>query len=265
MAFPANQPYYGWESFSLTHITYPIIIEAKSTSDSSFRYLSHKLLPKFLALLSLTPPFGVCALVTTTVIHKDVVSAFLLLGSLLSTSCSAILKNLIRQPRPPRYDDEGVVEFGMPSNHSTFAWFCATFVVGYIYRGGSFWAATSLKSREAISSASRKTENGCDSKISSNFSTTIVRNTWHYLHNQIPICAALLVAIFCSYSRIYLGYHTTNQVIAGSLFGMGLGGFWYRLFESVLVKGWLVRLDGIIYDLELARCCESGRRASKTD
>ncbi|KAL7472056.1 hypothetical protein ACHAXS_012372 [Conticribra weissflogii] len=241
MAFPAHQAY-RWESFSLTHITYPVV---------------EKLLPKFLALLSLTPPFGVCALATATVVYKDVVSAYLLLGSLLSTSCSAILKNLIRQPRPPRYDDDGDAEFGMPSNHSTFAWFCTIFVVGYINRGGSFWAATSLKSRVAFSAASGKVENGCDTTMSSDISSTISGKTWRYLHTQIPVCVALLVAILCSYSRIYLGYHTTNQVVAGSIFGMGLGGIWYRLFESVLVKGCLVWFDAIIYELELARYCES--------
>ena len=82
-----------WKPFSLTHITYP--------SQSPL----HNALGPLLALLSLTPPFAVCALTTAIVFYKDVLSAYLLVGCVTSAFITSILKNVIQEPRPERYDD----------------------------------------------------------------------------------------------------------------------------------------------------------------
>ncbi|EED88364.1 dolichylpyrophosphate phosphatase, partial [Thalassiosira pseudonana CCMP1335] len=149
------------------------------------------------ALLSLTPPFGVCALVTSVFFQKDVVAAYLLVGSLLTAAISSAIKRVLKHPRPPRYDDDGDVEYGMPSNHSCFAWFGATFVILYI--SSSAWKLFS--------------------------------KVWHHLHTSIAIVLFIGIALGCAYSRVYLGYHTANQVTAGSILGCALGVLWYRMFE----------------------------------
>ncbi|KAK1744203.1 hypothetical protein QTG54_004736 [Skeletonema marinoi] len=125
-----------WKPFTLTHITYPADVSVYAP---------------ILALLSLLPPFGVCALTTATVIYKDVIAAYLLIGSLFSAVTSAILKKLIQEPRPDRYDDDDDdVEFGMPSNHSCFAWFCCTFVMMYVVKRGGVWAATTNERKTSV-------------------------------------------------------------------------------------------------------------------
>ena len=219
-----------WKPFTLTYITYP-------ADDSLYSPL--------LALLSLFPPFGVCALTTATLIYKDVIAAFLLLGCLFSAFIGAILKRMIQQPRPDRYDNEDKnMEYGMPSNHSCFAWFCCTFVMMYVVKRGSMVAECQMPSRN------------CKGIIANTTKLHLAKNLtkiWNFMHNSLAIILALFIAIGCSYSRIYLGYHTLAQVYAGSCLGTILGISWYQLFEMKLVRNLLARVNGIITQLECQR------------
>ena len=226
-----------WQAFSLTHVTYPT---------------SSPLAP-LLALLSLLPPFGVCALATAATVYRDVVAAYLLAGSVASAVVTSILKQIIQQPRPPRYDDaEGEVEFGMPSNHACFAWFCAAFVVLYIRRGGAAWAATTLPSRAlALHPNAPADVYTCSESMEARYN--FLARAWHHLNNGIAACISLLLAAGCAYSRVYLGYHTAAQVYAGSLTGALMGAMWYRLFETYAVGGALVLADGMMHSLERER------------
>jgi len=219
-----------WKPFALTHITYPV--------DGS-------IYTPILALLSLLPSFGVCALVSAVVIYKDVCSLYLLVGSLISTVISAILKRLIREPRPERYDDDiDDIEFGMPSNHSCFAWFVATFVVMYVVKRGTVWAASNLPSRCCYKYPRNKTETPMRHYM------LLLAKLWSVLHSSVTIILALCIAGGCSYSRVYLRYHTPAQVYAGSVLGMGLGAFWYYSFQTKLVRDFLIMVDSTIYELE---------------
>ena len=219
-----------WKPFSLTYVTYP--------STSSF------FIGEFLALLSLLPPFVIVSLVTAVVFYKDVIAAYLLVGCLFSSVFTSILKNrIIKEERPPRYDSvEEEIEYGMPSNHSSFAFFCATFVILYILRGGGSWAMKSLPSYKV--------------PVQVNITThykLIYHKLWFHLHNLVTILVSLLLAIGCTYSRVFLGYHTTKQVYAGSILGILLGVMWYTLFETKIVQSILIWLDKKMYDLERVR------------
>ena len=229
-----------WKPFSLTHITYP--------SQSPL----HTALGPLLALLSLTPPFAVCALTTAIVFYKDVLAAYLLVGCVTSAFITSMLKNVIQEPRPERYDDdiegdESEFEFGMPSNHSCFAWFGATFIVVYVLRGGRRrWAG----GRRSLLPSSSSTQ----TPTSSSAVNTCVVRLWHHLHSTFAIVASLIIASGCSYSRIYLGYHTPNQVYAGSALGSLLGWLWYMLLEySVLIQQSLIKVDTFLNELEYER------------
>jgi dolichyldiphosphatase len=220
-----------WKPFMLTHITYPA---------------NESLYAPILALLSLLPPFGVCALTAATVIYKDVIAAYLLIGSLLSAVLSAILKRVIQEPRPDRYDDdEDDIEFGMPSNHSCFAWFCCTFVMIYVVRRGGLWASTKLPSR-CCSTGMNITELPTNKVLH-------LTKLWNFLHTSFTIILALFIAIGCSCSRVYLQYHSPAQVYAGSVLGIILGAFWYHLFQTNVTRDLLVLVDGIVYELECLR------------
>ena len=178
------------------------------------------------------------------------------MGCVTSAFITSILKNVIQEPRPERYDDvvlvvadakgdESEFEFGMPSNHSCFAWFGATFIVVYVLRGGRRrWAGGSLPSASS-------TQTDTSSSVAVN--TCVVR-LWHHLHSTFAIVASLIIASGCSYSRIYLGYHTPNQVYAGSALGSLLGWLWYMLLEySVLIQQSLIKVDTFLNELEYER------------
>ncbi|KAL3793057.1 hypothetical protein HJC23_003065 [Cyclotella cryptica] len=227
--------------FSLTHITYP-------TNDP---------IAPLLALLSLTPPFVVCALASSVVVHKDVTAAYLLMGCLLCAAGCSVLKTVWKEERPVRYHDDEEVEYGMPSNHSAFAWFCATFVVLYIVRGGNVWCPSSLTTRsgnhaEAWSSVGNSNNHDGNHNVRETRWRTFAK-WWQFLHTQFTILASTLLASGCSYSRVYLGYHTTKQVAVGSILGIAFGYVWYRLFEMGFVKRTLTSIDRLLNELETSR------------
>ncbi|KAL7536737.1 hypothetical protein ACHAXR_007373 [Thalassiosira sp. AJA248-18] len=228
-----------WRAFSLTHITYPSH-HHQYDEDAAIIII---IIGPLLALLSLTPPFAVCALTTAVLFYKDVIAAYLLVGSLFSAIVASILKQLVKQPRPSRYDDDDnddavVVEYGMPSNHSCFAWFGATFIILYVLRGGRGSSLVSYPAPPSTSSASFKA----------------MATLWHHLHTGFTIAASLFIAIGCAYSRVYLGYHTTMQVYAGSALGTLLGIAWYGLFEtSGVVRRGLIWLHNMLTELERTR------------
>lgn len=235
--------------FSLTHITYP----------------HNDPIAPILALLSLTPPFTVCALSSSIIIYKDVIAAYLLIGLILTAVVCSVVKEIIREPRPIRNDglhNSAESEYGMPSNHSAFAWFGATFILMYIWRGGNHWNYK-LPSHGWIISQSVNNDTTGALQMSRERKITIFSKIWMFLHTQVTILSVLGIALGCAYSRVYLGYHTANQVIAGSILGVCLGTGWYRLFETRLVKHSLEWLDWSVVEMERRKCIrfEGGRNA----
>ena len=232
--------------FALTHITYP----------------TNNPLAPLLALLSLTPPFAICSLTTSILLHKDVLAAYLLIGLLLCTATCSLLKRIIGQPRPVRYDDDDGIEYGMPSNHSAFVWFAATFIILCLKQRGEspskWWHLPSrvhyLHNRD--NSLHRERIHNKETSIFyfNAEQWTILTKLWSFLHNQIVIVTCLIIAIGCTYSRVYLGYHTPHQVYAGCGLGIVLGMIWYRLLETRCVGRILICLDEILVELERCRC-----------
>lgn len=197
--------------FSLTHVVY--------SSDDA--------LGPFWALLSLSPPFCVVSLTTVIVVGRDLRAAFVLVGLIVTSTISTILKKIIDHKRPDHIfgaaagpgDDAGQSsagasassmlhvpssqEEGMPSNHAAFVAFAAAFALLFAIRR-------------------------CDKMQGSVIAKSIKR--W------APPIGAWAIAIGCSYSRVHLGYHTPNQVYAGFALGCTLGGIWYRLYETRYMK-----------------------------
>ncbi|KAL3817821.1 hypothetical protein ACHAXA_002688 [Cyclostephanos tholiformis] len=275
MEAPQSSSLY-WKPFSLTHVTYPVVSSSSTTSS-----ISSNVLPSLLALLSLAPPFGTCGLFVSSIFHRDVVSTYLLVGVLLAVSLTSIMKSIIRHPRPPRYDDDDgrAREYGMPSNHSCFVWFVAAFAMLYVTRreGGMAWSAKSLQSRmirhpsstcDAPSSSSSSSSSSSPSTSSSSSSSSSTHpprqdvvvpspaaaiDLYRRMHTTFAISSSLLIAIGCSYSRVYLGYHTTPQVLVGSVLGTSLGIGWNFLLGTGRVRALLIRADAFLDDLERNR------------
>jgi dolichyldiphosphatase len=239
-----------YKHFTLTHITYP-------ASDP---------FSEFLALLSLTPPFVVCALVSSIIIHKDVVAAYLLMGLVSCAAFCSILKDIVEEPRPPRDDgfgDDAAIEYGMPSNHSAFGFFGATFVALFILRGDVWsWKLPSRCTNSRLNDPSRRMKSSSDThpRDARDYMIRWTEEDWdvlvkeyNRLHTGTTVFCAMLLAIGCAYSRVYLGYHTKNQVVVGSLLGCLLGYAWYRLFELKYTRDWLEWMDLLFSELDARR------------
>lgn len=271
---PHQQQLISWKPFSLTYITYPILVVSDSSNSNATSNVSLLFLPQLMALLSLFPIFFISSLTTCTIVYKDMVAAFLLLGTLLIALLTSCLKKMIGQPRPPshRDDDDYEMEYGMPSNHSSVAFFGATFIILYVlyyhhqrrrYQQRHWQrieiSGVGIGRNELMSTAtSSATMNGNSSTVSSSssfqsFVSIAFRWVYYQLHTTIPALSSLCIASGCAYSRVYLQYHTWNQVIVGSLLGIGGGVLWFVLFRMEIVQEKLTWLDGMIQELELER------------
>lgn len=190
------------------------------------------------SLLTLAPPFCVVSLTTTIIIGRDLRAAFVLVGLVLTWIISTILKKLIDEPRPERSEEEdGLLnvpssqEEGMPSNHSAFVAFAAIFAWLFAFRR-------------------------CDRMQGYALWVRAVKR-W------LPPLGASVIAIGCSYSRIHLGYHTTNQVSAGVGLGLVLGGIWYYLYETVYVTGLAPFLEQLLSSFDFCSPHEVGDTAAE--
>lgn len=238
LATMANYAADEWEAFSLTCVTYP-------SSDG--------LVGQILALLSLTPPFAVCALTSSALIQKDIVAAFLLAGLVLSAAACSVVKKIVKQPRPARFDDgSGESEYGMPSNHACFAWMMATFVLLYTTRSRR-WCRDNLHFRGRRLATTRNGDQV-------NHVSTIQAIYIHF-HTTVVIVALIGIAVGCSYSRVHLKYHTSEQVYAGTILGVVLGILWFRMFETSTARRWIVWLDSVMVEFDhcSVKECECGK------
>ena len=169
------------------------------------------------ALLSLAPPFYICALLSVLVVGRDLRAFFLLIGLISTSAFSTILKKIWNQPRPADHLHATSVPLseteGMPSNHAAFVTFAAIFALLYAYR--------QCKNTEGNS--------------------RIVKRIKQWLLAGV----LTLVATGCSYSRVHLGYHTPNQVYVGNVVGGCLGVLFYILYEARYICNWAYRLETI--------------------
>ena len=163
---------------------------ALNLSEISFTFVQYSKGDKIghlLAYTTLFPIFIMVGFATLLIFHRSLKTFWLLMGQLLNKALNLILKYLIKEPRPQNLLKDG--SFGMPSSHSQFIGFFCTFGLFYCHRYGG---PDKLKG-------------------------------WEWL-----IYLALVVSMIAvPYSRVYLNYHTTEQVLVGSLVGSIFGYIWY--------------------------------------
>eukprot|EP00116_Pleurobrachia_bachei_P009018 sb/3469280/ len=144
---------------------------------------------------------------------------FFYIGMFVNEGCNQILKRLIADPRPARnpfcpsscphirvnrFSVSAATtvqwsEYGMPSAHSQFAAFFSVFMILLFY-------------------------------IRIKVVTLIIpcAKIWKHLICIGFLCAAALIG----YSRLYLKYHTSNQILCGFLVGGFNGALWFILLEK---------------------------------
>jgi dolichyldiphosphatase len=147
--------------------------------------------------VSLLPVFIAFGLGVAILIRREIGTAVLLLGILADEVFNDVLKTSIAEPRPQRSSDRGVWgEYGMPSSHAQFMWFFAAYM--------TLWTLRRLRPRPTTM---------CGPAL-----TTAVK--WLIV---LALCVAALAVMW---SRVYLGYHTVEQVACGAGVGAAAGAAW---------------------------------------
>lgn len=193
---------FNWVPLSLTHVEYP----------------KGDYLGKFLALVSLSP-FGITSgFIALILFRRDVHTIVFFIGTLCNELLNLILKNILSEGRP--LQRVNYTEYGMPSGHSQFSWFFATYIICFV----------------------------CIRLHHMNNNSTL-ETVW----KTVILLSCVSFAMVVSISRIYLQYHTWKQVICGTLVGIMFGSFWFALTHVVLTPYFPIIVSWRISEILLIR------------
>ncbi|KAG0054824.1 hypothetical protein BGZ83_010386 [Gryganskiella cystojenkinii] len=182
----------------------PTLESLTSLTLSHVQYTDDGLFSILMAHITLSPLWILCAYAGAIVNGRDIKVALMLAGQLLNELLNLMLKRFVRQARPTGFLGDG---YGMPSSHSQFMTYFATYVVILMYR------------RELAPGSILP----------------------HIFANGAVVWAFLVI-----YSRVHLYYHTWQQVSVGAICGIAFAFFYYWLVHSVLRSAglfeWIVDL-----------------------
>lgn len=150
-----------------------------------------------MAWISMIPVLLPVALVTAMVLRRDLTTIFFSMGVVLTEISNAVLKRTFQQPRPIKdslFQGGNHGKFGMPSDHSQHIFYMATFFILLV-----------------INRIHIKTNN----------------KNYQYMLKGSLILGAEVCALLVAYSRVYLEYHTVEQVIVGGAIGRVSGAVWF--------------------------------------
>lgn len=169
------------------------------------RYTEHDTWGQILAFFTLAPILIHTGLIGALIARREMCTAMLLVGLTLNEIISLVLKKLIQEPRPETCEFlEACESYGMPSSHAQYVIFLATNVT---------LAAIRHKYR----------------KVQPPFlHTPFAINRF----DNVQLLLLILVwplAFMVIESRMYLGYHTADQVLKGSVAGLFFGSLWFNL------------------------------------
>jgi len=165
-----------WKVLSLTHV----------------EYLEGDNMGKFFAIFSLLPLAIVIIFLTTFFFRRDLHTMTFGIGVIVNYVANVALKKYIAEPRP-KLRSVQFEEYGMPSSHSQFMWFCSTYIVLF----------------------------------------TLFRLTNTVVWKSISMFLCISCSILMSYSRVYLQYHTVSQVFWGGVVGAIGAIIWFLVTQLV--------------------------------
>jgi dolichyldiphosphatase len=165
-------------------------------------------------------------------------------GQLACEGFNFALKRLIKEDRPPRMTAHGK-GYGMPSSHAQFAFFWAVAVGLFLVvrhrprqqqhesvrrvRSGPGTGAGANEGKPGVSTAGRTTRfrGGGLGQIQARDVETYAHQPWSLVERVVATVVALGLASAVAWSRVYLGYHTPKQVLAGCLAGSVCAVAWF--------------------------------------
>ncbi|KAL2266402.1 hypothetical protein VTJ83DRAFT_5754 [Remersonia thermophila] len=191
------------------------------------------------AFLSLLPQALCVVYVTLAWSTREAEVLLMFAGQLACEAVNFVLKRLIKEERPRLPGAGGGGEaiavgkgYGMPSSHAQFAAFWAVALSLFLLvRHRPLGAA-----RVTTAEAARKGGEGSDGAYPEGRLAAVnasveahSRSHWTLAERAVVSAAALVVAAAVAWSRVYLGYHTARQVVAGSVAGAGCAAAWFAV------------------------------------
>lgn len=185
-------------------------------------------------------------------------------GQLACEAVNFILKRLIKEERPPRrisVDGDGLVTkgYGMPSSHAQFVVFWAVAVGLFLmvrHRPPRLVVARRGEGKgQGKEVVETKQQDGGKQKehpsllhIPHAYRTgglsaatasieAYSHSPWTLLERALLSFAALVLAALVAWSRVYLGYHTVRQVLAGCAAGAGCAAAWFAVTYALRETG----------------------------
>ncbi|KAL1837321.1 hypothetical protein VTJ49DRAFT_3992 [Mycothermus thermophilus] len=225
-------------SLSLTHVYY------NPTDPIS-------MLCAFLSLL----PQALCVVYATLLWSTREAEVLLMFaGQLACEAVNFVLKRLIKEERPrllgTGIGGKGIAVgkgYGMPSSHAQFAAFWAVALSLFLLvrhrplgaarvttaeaarRGdGNDDSAAGGPVAQAVRSVHGTDRAGRLAAISASIEA-YSHSHWTLAQRAVVSAGALVVAAAVAWSRVYLGYHTVRQVVAGSAAGAGCAAAWFAV------------------------------------
>lgn len=177
-------------------------------------------------------------------------------GQMACEAFNFALKRLIKEERPPTL---GVGKgYGMPSSHAQFAVFWAvalglflvvrhkprsTSRVAMTVRSGPGTGAGANVGKPGESTAGRTTRfrGGGLGQIQLQDVEAYAHQPWSLIERVAVSVAALVLASMVAASRVYLGYHTPTQVLAGCLAGFACAIGWFAVTYLLRQTGYLAQ------------------------
>lgn len=181
--------------------------------------------------------------------------------------CEAVnfaLKRLIKEERPSRIHRTGGKGYGMPSSHAQFVAFWAVAMTLFLLvRHTPSWTAHGFGPRGTTTTAAAATggqqqqdgggnnnnnnQKNNDKKKKNNSSwgqdwvmvETYAHRPWSLPERAAASVLVLGLAAAVAWSRVYLGYHTVNQVLVGLVAGTLSAVAWYAATAVVRATGLL--------------------------
>lgn len=214
------------------------------------------------AWLALVPQALCIVYVTLIWSSREAEVALMFAGQLACEAVNFVLKRLIKEERPMRIHKTGK-GYGMPSSHAQFVAFWAVAMALFLLvRHAPSWTDHGYGPRPAAvglagAAGNGKRGGGGGGGRRRNKDVVVTERTrswggqewvmvesyahrpWSYAERAAAAVFVLGVAALVAWSRVYLGYHTVNQVLVGCLAGALSAVAWYVVTAVVRNTGLL--------------------------
>ena len=169
--------------------------------------------------------------------YRDIHDVLVTLGYGMNAVFSKILKECIAQPRPTHVLCQELStchSYGMPSTHSQFMFFCASYATFY------YLLLLHKRRRRVYSTAAAmvttKTTAKNNNKHNNNKASFEERRLLSY-QTRVELWLLWIMALTVAYARVSLGYHSISQVLVGGTLGIICAYLWYRCVQMMYRYG----------------------------